>query len=508
MSLRLSAPVKGWTQRASGVDTQGTAEVMDGWVPTARGCRLRGGLRRVASVGAPVTALFGFDTPNLSPLFAATETDIRDISALDPDGAGTVVRSGLTSGAWCVATFGAGGGPRLIGVNGADTGFSYDGAAFADLALREEDDETVRGSDDLAYVWGYRNRLWFIVGGTFTALYLDPLSLGGKASPFVLEGVMKAGGALLFGATWSMDTGDGLDDKIVFVSTEGEVAVYAGAFPTDANGWALQGLYRIGRPLGPHAHMRAGGDLLIATVEGLVSLNEAISKDRAALSATAVSRPIEPHWTYMAGVHETGWTLTKWAERNLVVVTLPSEAGAAGAHLETGAWGRLDGWRGTCAAYHDGRLFTGRSDGRVVALDETGNDDGAPFTARLLTGFNDFGAGPGWKVAQLVKPLLYASAGLTYRVGIATDETVAFPVAPSPNVVDAEGTTWGTLVWGVSPWPVETEPYQGAIGEWEPVAGAGSTLAVSLQVGSAGTQRTLAEVIGFDLHLEGGAAVA
>ncbi|MFK5282932.1 hypothetical protein ACI3PL_25530, partial [Lacticaseibacillus paracasei] len=60
----------------------------------------------------------------------------------------------------------------------------------------------------------------------------------------------------------SMDAGDGLDDKCVFVSSEGEVAVYEGTNPGSAADWRKAGVYQITRPLGQNAKVSAGGDLL------------------------------------------------------------------------------------------------------------------------------------------------------------------------------------------------------------------------------------------------------
>ena len=125
-----------------------------------------------------------------------------------------------------------------------------------------------------------------------------------------------------------MDAGDGVDDKCVFVSDLGEVAIYEGPDPsnadpeTDTEPWRLVGRYDITEPLGKNAHMRAGGDLLIATVDGIVPISEAIRKDVAALSLSAVSRPIEPDWKKEARARlgDSPWELLKWPDRNMAIV--------------------------------------------------------------------------------------------------------------------------------------------------------------------------------------------
>ena len=47
-----------------------------------------------------------------------------------------------------------------------------------------------------------------------------------------LSGAATKGGKLLFGATWSIDAGDGIDDKCVFVTDQGELLIFTGSDPS------------------------------------------------------------------------------------------------------------------------------------------------------------------------------------------------------------------------------------------------------------------------------------
>ncbi|TIR78102.1 MAG: hypothetical protein E5X19_32465, partial [Mesorhizobium sp.] len=75
----------------------------------------------------------------------------------------------------------------------------------------------------LSFVWTYRSREFFIEKNTLTAWFLPVDAISGAASDFSLAGVFQKGGSLLCGGTWSLDAGDGVDDKCVFISTKGEV---------------------------------------------------------------------------------------------------------------------------------------------------------------------------------------------------------------------------------------------------------------------------------------------
>src|SRR5690606_5522465 len=120
-------------------------------------------------------------------------------------------------------------------------------------------------TDTLSHVWKYSSRLWF-VGEDMSAWYLPALAVGGAATEFPLQGVFSKGGALLFGAAFSYDAGDGLDDYCVFFTTEGEFALYQGD-PADT--MTKVGVYEIGRPLHKNAHFRAGGDVGVLTDDGI-----------------------------------------------------------------------------------------------------------------------------------------------------------------------------------------------------------------------------------------------
>ena len=46
-----------------------------------------------------------------------------------------------------------------------------------------------------------------------------------------LSGAATKGGKLLFCATWSIDAGDGIDDKLVFCTDLGELLIFTGGDP-------------------------------------------------------------------------------------------------------------------------------------------------------------------------------------------------------------------------------------------------------------------------------------
>lgn len=318
---------------------------------------------------------------------------------------------------------------------------------------------TVTGvdTDTFSQVWSFANRMFFVEKDTMKSWYLPVDSIGGAASTFSLAGVFRKGGSLLFGATWSLDAGDGLDDKCVFVSTEGEVAVYQGTNPGDAATWGKVGVYNIGKPLGIKGHIQAGGDLLIATDAGLVSLSQAISKDVGALSGTGVTRPIFPSWA--ASVEEIGteqWELLKWTEKSMLVVSQPRPSTAFEpeclvTNMETGAWGKYKNWDTKCLALYDGRGFFGALDGNVYEMERGGSDNGTPYTCSYVAQFDHLKKPGVQKTASQARAVFSASGQFGYKISVSTDYNVSLPAAPNA-AADFVVSVWDSGLWDSALW--------------------------------------------------------
>lgn len=391
---------------------------------------------------------------------------------------------------------------------------SAGGSADADGANSVASSIAITGvtTSTFSHVWKYRNRLFFVEKNTKNAWYLPVDLVGGTAQSVGLAGVFQRGAPLLFGATWSIDSGDGLDDKCVFVSSDGEVAIYEGADPSSTTDWRLVGRYDLAKPLGIKGHMQAGGDLLIATVNGIIPLSQVVQKDPAALSMSAVSAPIEPLWNYEAQRAATGNVeLVKWTDRGLGLVTLPDADRVLVVNIQTGGWGYASGWEADCGAVFLDQAYIGRSDGRIMAVDETGLDDATPFTAKYCHAFSGLGGESTFKQAQLIRCAFFAPEPFEYRVSIAVDYTVDFPSAP--NAVDADASTdylvWDSGNWDEKLWwsPAIAEATLGVTSEWVSVTGAGYALAPMVQITSGSSSKLNIELVRVDLAFEVGGAV-
>ena len=365
-------------------------------------------------------------------------------------------------------------------------------------------------SSALSFVWSYGSRLFFIEKGTLNVRYLPVDAVGGALATFSLAGIFKKGGALMFGATWSSDSGDGLGDRWVVVSTEGEVAVYQGTNPASAADWAKVGVYQIGRPLGVEAKMRAGGELLIGTATGLVPLGEATQKDVAALNLGAASRSIEPYWRKQADSLRTPWQIAKWDAENIMVVSQPgSSVGTClVANLNTGAWSRFTGLDTQSLAIFGGHGYFGDSDGVIFKMQSGGSDAGAPYTAVYIGQFEGLGLPGQQKTVLQARPTFTATTPIAPQFGMKVD----YDDVPSaaPNAVDLSNSEgWDLSVWDVSLWDAAASGGVGAgDSQWLPVGATGYTHAVELQMTFGNTAASGVKYIGADLMLRPGGMVA
>lgn len=532
------APVSGWirnenlavpnARQPNGNKLYG-AFVLENWFPTATGVRMRGGSSTHAVLGdgsLPVTALFTYVNGNNRSMFAATEAAIYDatltsvpsilvsdtgIELVTDTGefigidfvASSAVVSPLTGGDWSVVQFATAGGTFLRCVNGEDTPLVYDGTTWSTAPAI-----TVVTPEDLSHVWAFKGRLFFVEKNSLNAWYLPAASIGGAAVKFPLGGVFNLGGSLLFGASWSLDTSEdgGLGEQCVFISTEGEVAVYKGTDPASATTFAKSGVYKIGKPRGPKAFIPAGGDLVIATELGFVPLSQAIQRDVAALSPAAVSYPIETAWNEAVAERSgDNWHCKVWPTKQMAAIALPTESGQTPqwfvANARTGAWGLYTGWEANCLETFDDRLFFGSEDGEVIEAEVTGADDGTPYVCVAVPLFDPLKSPASLKTATQARATLRSTRRMEAQLSMQHDYVVTLP-SPPDDTSTPSGSLWGSALWGTGTWgsPLEKLTYQ----EWRSTPGSGYALAPALQITSGSIAVPDAELVSIDVSYDTG----
>lgn len=425
--------------------------VLNNMFPTTRSVRIRAGSETFATIGFPVESMMTYQVGSNSQFFAAGGGGVYNITnSADPDIPPTADITGQVGNNYSSVLFGTAGGSFLYIVNGEDTAQYYDGTSWAA--------STITGVDtaDLSHVSSYRNRLYFIEKESQSFWYLPVRSINGAALEFSLSSVFKRGGSLLFGATWSQDAGDGLDDKLVIVSDRGEVAIYEGSDPSDVTDFNLVGVYNITPPLGKNAYTSAGGDLVIMTQNGMVPISEAVRKEASVLNLTAVSRPIEPLWKQEVEFRTLPWQIAEIPKLNMAVVSLPStgnlEAKCLVINLQTSRWGVYTGWDTRSVVEFDGRGFYGTNDGRIVEMEVGGSDDGKPYIYQCAYAANNFGSPGLHKTAKMGRATFIGLSNLRPQVSASVDYISNFPTPPNAGPEIGGESFWDVGLWDDAVW--------------------------------------------------------
>ncbi len=526
------------------VDQAASALVLDNWIPTERGARVREGNTKYAFIGdadigepqglllaltkataldQDVVQLFNYRFGANNKFFAATSTAIYDISnpttitspgqggpqglllsLTSPTDAGADVFtpsvSSLGGGDWVTMQQTTPGGSFLVAANGVDLVRNFDGTAWSTPSI------TAVTSSNLHFCFLAHNRGFFLEKDTMDAWYLPVDNIAGAATVLPLGGVMRGGGSLLAGFTWSMDAGDGLSAMTCFLSTEGEVAVYQGPDPDSANTWALVGVYSLGKPLGKHAIMEAGGDILIATTHGLVPMSQIFNKDQAALKSVAVSKPFEDIWFDEASTRGTNWQIKSWPDSGLAFVSFNEVDGLDNrifvVNTLTGRWATISGWNARCWGVHNGKMYFGSGGGGIFSADDGATDNGETYLASYLGTFQSVGNHGTKKSAKLMTAELLTGAALDVKLFVNSDYNETLPSAPALSLGTTSSSVWDVGLWDDAVWDAGTTRTRQIIKQ--SVAASGHTIAGGMLITVGGNVPVNAELLLTKIQVEPG----
>jgi hypothetical protein len=466
-TVTLPAPTRGLVMNENFSYMQpGGAIVCDNWVPTMRGVKLRGGCIRWCTLPetTPVISAFEYAFGNVQRMYAGNAAKLYDVTSTTP----TLVKSGQTSGNYVASQLSnLSGNHMLVANEGGDYLLhTTDGITFVTFnasQITTNPSYTPAPScsvgHNLTYVWKYRNRFYFIEGGTMNAWYLPTNAFQGQLNLIPLGGAASRGGKLIAGFSWSIDAGDGIDDKCVFMTDLGELLIFTGSDPSDASNWRQEGRYKVPAPMGMNAHMPIGGDVLIATVEGIIPISASITKDSAQLDLSAITVAIKPMWRdEVAAKRSWSWTMKNWEEYGGIFVTWPGgnpgNRYCAAVNAASGAWCRFVGYDATCFIRLRGDMFFGTQDGYIMQADRTGYDDGRPYTAVLVGGWEMFQSPSQTVTWRQARASFAASNGEPFQpqLSATTDYVVNIPnpppAGPDPGLADV----WDQGLWDHAKW--------------------------------------------------------
>ena len=332
----------------------------------------------------------------------------------------------------------------------------------------------------------FKNRLYFTEKNTLKVWYLPVNALGGAASQLDFGGIARNGGFLQGMATWTIDAGQGADDYAVFVTNMGEVIVYNGTDPSNADTWALKGVWQLGYVFSRRFYYKWAGDILLLTQDGLVPLASALQSSRLdpRVNITdkiyyAISQAADNYST------EYGWQVIYYAKPNMLIINVPDTTGTQQyvMHTISKAWCNFTGINTTCFELHNDDIYFGGT-GFVGKFFDTNADNGAQISATCQQAYSYFDKPGQQKRFTMVRPTFLVDVGTPgIYAGINTD----FQTQNNLGKVTFVNTPTTTAVWDVAKWDADVFAGNLVISrQWQGVTGLGYAGGINLNMVSAG----------------------
>lgn len=526
-AVPLPAPIGGWisNQNLAAGDVS-SCRVGENVVFTERGWRVRKGRFKYATVAtsAQVTSIFEFVlTSGLRKLFAANATEIMDISSVaDPDTKVTAAVTGQTSGDYSTIQVSTSAGNYLIAVNGDDDPQYFDSSSWSDTTFSITMPGGVSHTpSDFNYVMLHQNRIWYAAKNSLDLYYSAVDTIGGNYTLFTLNTVFEKGGSILFMATWSVDAGNGPQNRAVFVSTEGEIAVYVGINPNSSTTWTLVGHYTISKPAGKHAWFRTAGDIVICCADGAIPLSQILVRDPAELELSAISRPIEPDWRseFSNRLSSKPWSAMQWQANAIALFSLPHTSGSGSkmfvVNVETRAWSLWTNWDVQAMSVYGDQAYFGDSDGVIWRMENGGFDGGTtPYFVKVQYNAMHAGAFGRYKQAKQMRIYARSSVVMNPKLSIGKNYSEEFPTPPDAVYTGVAGAVWGSFTWGDAVWGSAGEELTSGAGQnaqkygWCSVAAEGEVFSPQIQLTIGDIREPDFELVSTELMLTYGAMVA
>lgn len=508
----VAAALKGWNTRDpyEAMDPL-DAILLDNWYPSVNGLVVRNGTISYATGlsslalladdvvtvltddtgtpfggASPVQTLATFSSGSVNKFLAACGGKIFDVS-----NAGTVgipVKSGFANDHWSTVVFNR----HQLWANGVDPVQIYDGTTMSDAAFTGVSTSTLVG------VGVFHNRLYFWDGVSPSFWYGTVLGIAGALTNFDFSMVTEAGGNLLAIEVLSYDGGTGINNYTCFFLTSGEVLMYQGTDPSNANNWALVGRYKLAPIVDRDAILRYGGDVYLATQSDHQQLSKMLIalKLGESLPLTKISGAATAAFQASAGLG--GWQAIYYPVGTRLIFNIPNSDGSFHQHVyntSTEAWCRFTGMNANCWGVYRDKLYFGGI-GTVYQADFGSTDLGKSIFALGQQAWQIFGS-PLTKRIAAVRPIVQSGGLANFNFGLGFDYQPAEVTVASTGVpVGVGGLIWGQGNWGSSFWR------GGGVvdSRWHMAGGAGS----SVGLGVAADTQTGATWIRTDFLIEPG----
>ena len=497
------SPIEGWDaiSALSDMDPK-RAPVLDNWFPQPGYVEVRKGYAThatgVGTSSTPVQTLLTYNalTSANNKLFAIAAGTIYDATAAATASATSV--TGLSSSRWRGVNYTTSAGVEYLWIcNGLDAPRHYDGTTWATPAI------TGVTASEIINVAVHKKYIWGVLSGSMDACYLPLDSIAGAANKFPLGSVMGKGGYLVAIGTWTLDGGAGPDDYICFISSRGQVAIYSGTNP--ASDFLLTGVFNIAAPIGHNCLTKVASDLAIITIDGVLPLSRAITKDRGADVAIALTARINNAMNVAAQSYKGnfGWELTPFSKGTMALLNVPVAENVT-AHQYvintlTGAWCRFTGWNVNCFAVLNDKLYAGTNVGTVIEAWRGSIDGSTQIDAVGQCAYNYFGKPGIDKRFTALQPLITTDQSVTPALGISTDFRDNASVS-TPSASSTASALYDSAIYDTDVYAVEGR----TSADWTTVSGFGQSASLHFRASASASGGVTIKLNGFHIVYETG----
>jgi hypothetical protein len=386
-------------------------------------------------------------------------------------GSATSLGSGFSSNLWQACTYLN----KAIFVNGVDQPQQYDGTTLSAANYTGIADDA-----KLMDVCVYKERLYFIDKDNQSFWYGATGTVTGALTEFEVGDFLTKGGFLQKIASWTTNTGSGMQDLLVLVSSEGEILTYSGTDP--ATDFAIEGRFFIPRPVGLRKCAKnIGADLFILHMEGVTSLGSLIQGLDASTAYTQFTDLIAP--TYVKATQQygsnTGWDFAFYPAANWAIINVPTSSDSNFyqhiMNTKTGAWCRFQGIRAVSWCTYNNLIYFGGTDGKVYQANYGANDNDQPIEAKIKFPFNYFNVRDRIKLFHTASAQIMSSSDVSFNFSMDVDGQDS-TIDGTSTVSGAMGSSWDTSDWDTSSWADE-EVYSTT---WEGLYGLGRSGALKI----------------------------
>lgn len=446
LRVNIPAPYGGLNTRDAESNMEPTdAIVLENFIPQQGSVMSRNGYVEWCSLDGNIETLIEHFSGNVRKMLACHNGKISDIT--NPENIITL-GSGYTNNRWQSISFNG----YTLMLNGSDAPIKYNGTTITSNAINPSNGTTASALSginifkNVVYVWDTNNHYFW--HGSVNAI-------AGVFSRFDLSFVCPNGGNVLQMITISRDGGAGADDYCAFLMSNGYAVVYEGEDPSQANAWALVGVYKLAKPMSIRSSIKTAGDVAILTKQDFILFSTALQNEGQSVQSTKLSGAVLDVVNKFANNY--GWEVVSYPKKALLFFNVPIATNSTyeqyGFNTITGAAFKFTGINAFTWGLYNDDLFFG-SNGKVFKADTGQTDNGDYVICKAQGAYNNLGS-PAEKIVNSYRNTIKLDGSATLNSVVNFDYSQNS--SKQTNSFTGVGATWDECFWDETDWSPENQ---------------------------------------------------